>query len=332
MTSASKNRMLSRLIREAVHGIPDRQTEPGVARPIMSTEALGPLFERDLAVDGSGIEDACVNTFLQGIRARRSAAEEQVSKLKKAAEAATREYRFWTRMDEYISKGWPLHALRELNESAGLLPAIQGSPGPTVDLETVGERMRTEADIQAKRFPALLDEECSKLALPLNREASRHPKYYFKDNFLQLEVLEKHERARLRDPEGRLAELPADVMAVALAVDAEISRLFGRTFDAPRFLRRLLREYKAHIKKGKLAMGESIPVRKIASGSSKGKRNARVDEFIVDLSRLLETGPTSVGGFVLDLQQTKDTSEGLLLLGAAGRGYVGFLSFREEER
>jgi hypothetical protein len=304
-----------------------------VARSIMSAEALGPLFERDVTVDGSGTGDACVNTLLlQGIRARRDAVEGQVSELKKAAEAASRTLRFWNRMDDFISKDWPLHALRELDESAGLLSAIQGSPGPSVDLETIRERMRTQADVQARRFPALLDEECSRLALPLNREVSRHPKYYFKDNFLQLEIIEKQGRARLSDPEGRLAELPADVKAVVLAVDVEINRLFGRTFEAQRFLRTLLKEYKAHLRKGKLAMGDSIPLRKIASGSSKGKRSSRVDEFIVDLSRLIEARTTSVGGFVLDLQQTKDTSEGLLLSGAARRGYVGFLCFREEEQ
>jgi hypothetical protein len=58
-------------------------------------------------------------------------------------------------------------------------------------------------------------------------------------------------------------------------------------------------------------------------------KGLRSDEFLVDLSQLAQDGPFEIGGRKLDLQQTKDTNQGMLLHGAAGRGYVGYIVFKE---
>ena len=63
--------------------------------------------------------------------------------------------------------------------------------------------------------------------------------------------------------------------------------------------------------------------------SEKNVKGFRTDEFLVDLSRLAQDGPFEIDGRRLDLQQTKDTNQGMLLHGAAGRGYVGFIVFKE---
>jgi hypothetical protein len=40
-------------------------------------------------------------------------------------------------------------------------------------------------------------------------------------------------------------------------------------------------------------------------------------------------GPAETNGYRFELQQTKDTKEGMLLLGEAGRGMVNLLIFKK---
>lgn len=135
--------------------------------------------------------------------------------------------------------------------------------------------------------------------------------------------------ARLSDNEGRLAEHPADVQAVVETVQKETQRIFGRAFNGSRFLKSLRAQYKAVLKKENQADGASMPIRQITKRLGKNVKGFRTDEFLVDLSRLAEKGPFEVDGRRLDLQQTKDTNQGMLLHGAAARGYIGFIVFKE---
>jgi len=202
-------------------------------------------------------------------------------------------------------------------------------PAAPVDFPEMRKLAYEQAEVQRRRFPGLLEQESDRLGLPLDRNASRHPKYCFQGTFFQLEILEAKGIARLSDNEGRLTELPADVGAVLLAVEEENKRVFGRPFVAKDFVRKIFDAYVAILHKDKLPEGKNIPIRKITSRFGKNEKGFRTDEFIVDLSRLLDQGVTEVGGCILDLQQTKDTNQGMLLHGSAGRGYVGFISFRK---
>jgi hypothetical protein len=187
---------------------------------------------------------------------------------------------------------------------------------------------REEAQRIMRRFPALLEEASRKDSLPLDSD-SRHPKYRFERGFFQLEIDETKRMARLSDHEGRLAEIPADVQAIVEIINREHKRIFGRKFNGNKFLKNLRTQYKAVLKKEKKSDGSSVPIRHITRRLGKNKKGFRTDEFLVDLSQLAEKGPLEIDGRRLDLQQTKDTNQGMLLYGAAARGYIGFIVFKE---
>lgn len=85
----------------------------------------------------------------------------------------------------------------------------------------------------------------------------------------------------------------------------------------------------AIIKKENWSDGYSIPIRRITHRLGKNEKGFRTDVFIIQLSRLIEKGPTEIDGRRLDLQQTKDTNQGIHLHGIAGRGYIGYITFKE---
>ena len=72
-----------------------------------------------------------------------------------------------------------------------------------------------------------------------------------------------------------------------------------------------------------------MPIRRITHRLGKNEKGFHTDEFLVDLSRLAEEGPLQVDDVKVDLQQTKDTTQGMLLHGVASSGYVGFIVFRK---
>jgi len=93
----------------------------------------------------------------------------------------------------------------------------------------------------------------------------------------------------------------------------------------------LRKHYLAILKKKKQADGDPVPLRHIARRMADNERHFRRDEFLIDLSRLVVNGPAEVDGMRFDLQQTKDTEQGMLLYGPAGRGMVNLLIFRKEK-
>ncbi len=135
---------------------------------------------------------------------------------------------------------------------------------------------------------------------------------------------DNRQMARISTREGRLAEIPADAQAIIAAVQEEVKRLFGRPFKGEKFLKDLRSVYAAMLKKTKSRNDEPVRIRDVfdAMTNRKPYRKYRKDEFLVDLSRLVEKGPETTEGYRFDLQQTKDTENGMLLLGAAGRGMV----------
>lgn len=266
----------------------------------------------------------------RSVLVNRDFAKKKADELRMAADEAARIYRSWQDLSDYMERKWVLHVLQELDRhQAQLAGAGTAAPEHAAAFTAIRQQAREEAETQRRRFPGLLEQESRRLGLPLDTELSRHPKYCFRGSFIQVEILEAKGLARISDNEGRLAELPADVAAVLLAVQAEDRRIFGRPFDGKDFIRKLFNCYNAILNKEKQSPGKSIPIRKITSRFGKNEKGFRTDEFIADLSRLLEQGPTDVAGHTLDLQQTKDTNQGMLLHGSAGRGYVGFISFRK---
>jgi len=258
-----------------------------------------------------------------------ASAKERSRALKAEAESAARIESVWERLHSFMVKDWPLHILDLLDREVALLNAMRAEGHPvTHAVEEVYRDATEQADAVKRRYPSLLEEACRSAGLALDPE-SRHPTYSLEQRFFQLKVDEQKWVARLSDHEGRLADLPADVGAVVEVLLREWKRIFGRPFNGPQFLKLLLSQYLAVAKKDKQTDGASIPIRHITRRLGKNVKGFRSDEFLVDLSRLVEQGPMEIDGYRLDLQQTKDTNQGMLLHGPAGRGYIGFVVFRK---
>jgi len=175
----------------------------------------------------------------------------------------------------------------------------------------------------------LLDQACRNNRITLDSN-SPHPKYGVKNGFFRIEIIEAKRLAKLSDYEGKLAELAADVDAVAEMIRKEYLRVFNRKFHGPNFLKQLRASYKKIVEKKREQDGTSIPIKEITKLLRKKDKEFRMDEFIADLTNLAERGPVEIDGRIIDLQQTKDISQGILLCGASARGYIGFIIFKEK--
>ena len=124
--------------------------------------------------------------------------------------------------------------------------------------------------------------------------------------------------------------MPADVDAVVERIRIEYIRVFGRRFHGPNFLKKIRAQYNRIIQREHLRDGESVPIKEITRLLKKKEKEFRMDEFVADLSILAEKGPHDIDGRQIDLQQTKDIQQGVLLNGASSRGYIGFIIFKEK--
>lgn len=265
-----------------------------------------------------------------GITDLLASAKERTKALKAEADAAASIEKFLERLNSFIQKDWPFHVLDLVDRESTKLKTLRSEGHPAIQaIEKIYRDAKEQADTIKLRYPGLLEEACRKNGLVLDTDC-RHPNYSLKQWFFQLKVDEKKWIARLYDHEGRLAELPADVDAVAEVLLREQKRLFGRPFDGYKFIKRLLSVYRTVLKEDNRAEGDSIPIRHITRNMGRNVKGFRTDEFLIDLSRLVERGPTEIDGYRLDLQHTKDTTQGMLLHGSAGRGYIGFVVFRKE--
>lgn len=265
------------------------------------------------------------------VRALSATARQRAKILKAEADEATRIQRIWEDLGGYLSKGWSSHIVWLMEKEAELLKKMRADGHEAIPaLEAVFRTAKEQTDLSkhSSRFISQLDEACREQKLPLDRE-SRHPRYTFENGFLQLEVDDYKGMARLSNHEGRLGEFPADIGAIVEALQREHKRLFGRPFDGKKFLKKLRHHYLAILEKQGEKDGASLPIRRITARLGKNEEKFRSDEFLVDVSRLVERGPAELDGYRFDLQQTKDTNQGMLLVGPAGRGYVGFITFRK---
>jgi hypothetical protein len=242
---------------------------------------------------------------------------------------ASRQRQTLNDLGSFIRRVWPEHILNLLKkESQSFEKMCVDNPSASRAFEEIHQLALEKADTLRKRFPLHLEEACGANELPLDRE-SRDPRYSFEQGFFTLEVDPQTKKARLSDYEGRLDEFPADIGAIVEAVQREHKRVFGASFDGKKIIRKLRTQYLAILGKENWADGYAVPIRRITSRLGKNQKGFRTDVFIAELSRLVEKGPMEIDGKRLDLQQTKDTNQGILLHGAAGRGYVGYITFRE---
>jgi hypothetical protein len=254
---------------------------------------------------------------------------EKLKNIRRDADEACRTEKAWKDLKKYLELGWPHHVINLINKESNIFDAGKvANPLIGRALDEISAVVKESAINVQRRFPWLIETECKEVGLPIDL-GSRHPRYSFMTNFFQLEIDESRWIAKLSDYEGKLAEVLADVGAVISVVQREHNRVFNRPFDSMKFLGKVRRQYLAILKKHHSKDGDIVPIRQITHRLGKNIKGFRTDEFLVDLSRLIELGESKIDGRKIDLQQTKDIDQGMLLYGAAGRGYVGFVTFRE---
>lgn len=259
-----------------------------------------------------------------------AAAQTRAARLKTEAESASKECSVWQNLLAYQHKSWWFHIRDLFEREAEFFRRFRESQSPVIaQLEALYREAKTHTDDLLLQLPKDVERMAHTHKLPLDLSQSRHPKYLFREGFLTLEIDDAKRMARLRDYEEKLDELPPDIEAVAQVLQSQDRRLFGRPFDGAKFLARLRRTYLDIIKRNKQTDGDPVPLRHIARRLSKNDKSFRRDEFLIDLSKLAVEGPAEIGGFRFEFQQTKDTEQGFLLFGRAGRGMVNLLIFKK---
>jgi len=232
----------------------------------------------------------------------------------------------------YTKNGWVLHVLSIFDKKKTLIENLRAKNHPvSALLDRVKEITLEKAkEVASCRFPAYMEEACCNSNLLLDKN-SAHPCYRFDNGFFTVEIDEKKWIAKLSNYEtkGKLAELPADPTAIVEAVKKEHNRVFERSFEPKAFLKQLRQAYLTALKDQKRADGSSIPIRDVVKRFGEKQPKFYSDEFLIDLSRLVEKGVSEIDKRNLELQQAQQdsTEAGVLLLG--GRGYVGFVMFKE---
>lgn len=250
-------------------------------------------------------------------------------KQKKEAELAAKKQKIWENLNLYINKGWHFHILHILTKEKTFFDQVKSEDaGIRQTLESVQITAQQSTEEVKKRFPLLIENSFRNSKVSLDKD-SRHPRYSFQNGFFKLEIDEFKGTSRLSDTEGSLGEIPSDIDAIVESINKEYHRVFERPFDGKKFFKNLRKNYLAVTKTEKVPDGEGVPIRKITTRFSKNEKGFRTDEFVVDLTRLVEEGLSEGEGLRLELQQTRDTNKGMLLYGSMNRGYIGFITFRK---
>lgn len=257
-------------------------------------------------------------------------AQRRALSLKAEADAAAKEAAIWQDLQSYQSKGWWFHLRALFERESDFFRRVRETKAPVINqLETLFRQAKEHTEELLHEMPRGIEQMAEKYNLPLDRAQSSHPKYRFRAGFIELEIDSTKRIARLRDYEEKLGELPPDIDAIAQAIKQNDQRLFDRSFDGAKFLDKIRRSYLALLKKAKKPDGDPVPLRQIARRLADNEKRFRRDEFLVDLSRLVMEGPPAIGGYRFEFQQTKDTDQGLLLIGPSARGMVSLLIFRK---
>ena len=199
------------------------------------------------------------------------------------------------------------------------------------EISKIFEYSREKCERIARMFPSIIQDRCLVKKIPLD-QTSRHPNYKFCQDFIILKVNDKDFEAKgyTRGNSRYVFSTPFDIELIIQELKNEIERLFNRPFDKQKFTENLYQQYKAILKKNKGNIGDQIHIQEVIYNLSKNnKEGFKIDEFIVDLSKLLEEGPPIISEHKIDLGHTRDESSGILLHHFESRGYVGFINFKK---
>lgn len=239
------------------------------------------------------------------------AQEQKAKSVEKAQELKTKEdeaakiQKLWSDVTLFMERGWLLHILDVIDKHDALLKKMSADSNSIVSyLESIYQTAKEEASqMKIYRFPGEFQDACLTANLILDRD-SAHPNYKFENGFFQVRIDEKKKTACLSNYEyPKLCEIPADIGAIVEMVQRERKRVFARKFDAKSFLKKLHKQYVEILKKEKLSDGSSINIRQVMRRFAKNNKRFRQDEFLIDLSRLVEYGLAQTDGKQSDNQR-----------------------------
>ena len=239
-------------------------------------------------------------------------------------------------LHQYVHDKWPLHVMDWFSRNRALLEDIDRSTRtglPSAMMCTLREAT-VDSDELKKRYSFWMDTTAAKPKRKFKPDStSRHPVYRFQNGFFTVTISEPGYTARIEDLAGPLVDrMPADPDAVVSYLLQEKARIFGRPFDATTFLQRLLKTYLAIVEKDpELKVGEPIPIRRITGRLRDNEKAFHNDEFLVDLTKLLDSHVSDIDGWKWSLEQTKEIERGLYVFPKYGKGYVGFLRFTRRD-
>jgi hypothetical protein len=266
------------------------------------------------------------------LKAAAEHAARAVEEQKACMDELKREKRFLDELLSHHEKGWVLHIKAPCEKEADLLRRLRDSGHPCIQLvEEIYRDAKKQAAMVVNMIPSNIERLGKDRQIEIDRK-SRHPRYFFGfEGFIEAKVDDQKYTATVSTREGRLGTMAADPAAILDVVEVEKKRLFERKYTGSKFLADLRRAYGDVVKgRNDAKDGDPIPIREIYGEMAKKAKGYKRDEFLVDLSALIEEGPAETSGECFDLQQTKDTKEGMLLLGAAGRGMVNLLVFKKQ--
>ncbi|MEU4608701.1 hypothetical protein AB0F43_37420 [Kribbella sp. NPDC023972] len=234
-----------------------------------------------------------------------------------------------TDLEEALAKDTPSSALLAIErgkDARAFLKATSPEDADRLDEFSAGLEPRVDeimADLP-RTFPSELD------ALDVALDpSSRHPKYTVERQFITIQVDEKKRQAivqtRGAKKEGAKKEKVAvDPAVLAQHVADEWKRCFARETDLPQFAERL----RAAVAKKARGVGARLPIKELIEELRVTDKGFAVDEFAVDLARLVASGAdVVVEARGLRLDHTKNDADGVLLPGLEDRGYYGYVSF-----
>jgi hypothetical protein len=257
-------------------------------------------------------------------------AAKELAKLSVQLERAKKIDKILNEILSYRERKWPLHIQALCEKDAAFLKELREEGHSAIEaIEEVFRDSKKQGDDVIFSLPSNLEQLAKSASLEIN-EKSAHPKYLFaQDGFIEVRIDDRKRTATISTRAGKLANLAADASAIMETVQKEAQRIFDRQYDGEKFLADLRAAYLAKIKSLQGEDGAPVGVRQLFLEIQRKQKDYKLDAFIVDLTQLVEKGPASTDGYRFDLQQSKDTEEGVLLLGAAGRGMVNLFIFKK---
>lgn len=282
------------------------------------------LFLSAVEKNGALLSEACKEYTRQ-----RQEASQMQERLKKIE-------RLLSDLDKFKTDNWPLHIAATCRAAANEIEYIKATNdalhGHIHEVYLAAEACEPEV---LRELPTTIDREALSQGVELDRVRSCHPRYFFaKHGLIEVLIDERKKTASISTRAGKLAQIPADPNAIVRHAACEAERIYAKRSSSKVFLQDLWRSYHACLRKHRRTDGDPVPVRDMYESLSTDKKrpNYKMDEFIVDLSELAHEALLETKGFRLELQQTRDTKDGILLVGPAELGYVNLVTFVKLEK